>query len=291
MYKILRKERFNPTVCLLEIYAPQIAQVARPGQFIILRIDEKGERIPITLYDFDIGKGIISIIFQEVGKTTYQLGELSDGETLIDLIGPLGRPTDVKRFGRVLLIGGGVGTAEVYPIARALKDLGNHITTIIGAKTKDILILEEKMSKLSSRLLVATDDGSYGFHGFVSDLLKQVLTEERFDRIFAIGPLLMMKAVSEITRPYKIKTLVSLNPIMVDGTGMCGSCRVTVGGKARFTCVHGPEFDGHEVDFNELLFRQERFAEEEKRSLELFKRKVARCPNDSRCRPRIRKRG
>jgi len=291
MYKILRKERFNPTICLLEIYAPQIAKVAKPGQFIILRVDEKGERIPITLYDFDIGKGIISIIFQEVGKTTYRLGELLEGEALIDLIGPLGRPTDVKRFGRVLLIGGGVGAAEVYPIAKALKGLGNHITTIIGAKTKDVLILEEKMRRLSSRLLVATDDGSYGFHGFVSDLLKQILAEERFDRIFAIGPLLMMKAVSDITLPHKIKTLVSLNSNMVDGTGMCGTCRVTVGGRMRFTCVHGPEFDGHQVDFDELLVRQKRFAEEEKRSLELFRKKVAGCPNDSRCRPKIQGRG
>lgn len=274
MYKILRKERFNPAICLLEIYAPQIANVAKPGQFVILRVDEKGERIPITLYDFDIGKGIISIIFQEVGKTTYLLGELLEGEALIDLIGPLGRPTDVKRFGRVLLIGGGVGVAEVYPIAKALKGLGNHITTIIGAKTKDVLILEEKMRRLSSRLLVATDDGSYGFHGFVSDLLKQILAEERFDRIFAIGPLLMMKAVSDITRPHKIKTLVSLNSNMVDGTGMCGTCRVTVSGRMRFTCVHGPEFDGHQVDFDELLVRQKRFAEEEKRSLELFKKRA-----------------
>lgn len=291
MYKIVRKSRLNPAICLIEVYAPQIANVARPGQFIILRIDEQGERVPLTIYDFDRRNGIISLVFQEVGKTTYRLGTLDANDTLTDFIGPLGRPAEVRRFGRVLLIGGGVGAAEVFPIAKALKGAGNHITIIIGAKTKDILILEEELKKVSSYLHVATDDGSYGFHGFVTDLLKEILVNERFDLISAIGPLAMMKAASEITRPYKIKTLVSLNSNMVDATGMCGTCRVTVGGRMRFTCVHGPEFDGHQVDFDELLVRQERFAEEEKRSLELFKKKGPRCPNDSRCRPRTRGRG
>lgn len=273
MYKIVMKERLNPAICLLEIYAPKIAKVARAGQFIILRIDEKGERIPLTIYDYSPRRGVITVIFQEVGKTTCQLGMLSESDTLIDIIGPLGRPVEIRKFGKVLLIGGGVGVAEVYPIAKALKGAGNDVIALIGAKTKDILILEREMGEVSSKLYVATDDGSYGFRGFVTDLLGKILNEERFDLIRAIGPLPMMKAVSEITRPYKIKTLVSLNSNMVDGTGMCGTCRVTVGGQARFTCVHGPEFDGHQVNFDELLFRQERFAEEERRSLELFRQR------------------
>lgn len=282
MPRILKKENLNSSVCCLEILSPRIAKASQPGQFIILRIDEKGERIPLTIYDFDKSRGTITIIIQRMGKTTHQLCSLNAGDSLIDLVGPLGKPStvvaregrpgDVKRYSRVLFMGGGVGAAEVYPIARALKKEGSKIVVIIGAKTKEVLILEGNLRALSDKLYISTDDGSYGRKGFVTDLLPEALRNDSFDLIYAIGPVPMMAAVSDFSRPYKIRTLVSLNSIMVDGTGICGSCRVTVGGKVKFTCVDGPEFDGHLVDFNELLKRQTRFKKEEEKSLRLYER-------------------
>lgn len=271
MHKILRKKRLNSAICLIEIEAPQIAKKVLPGQFIILRIDERGERIPLTVYDFHKVKGSISIIFQEVGKTTLKLRTLKEGDGVIDLVGPLGNPTEIDNFGRVLCIGGGVGAAEIYPVARSLKAAGNEVVSIIGSKTKDLLILEGEMKKLSTHLYVTTDDGSYGFRGLVTDLLVELLKKERFDIVFAVGPVPMMKAVSDLTRQYNTKTIVSLNSIMVDGTGMCGSCRVTVGKAVKFTCVDGPDFDGHLVDFDELMARQARFLQLEEKSLKIFK--------------------
>jgi ferredoxin--NADP+ reductase len=282
MPRILKKENLNSSVCYLEILSPRIAKASQPGQFIILRVNEKGERIPLTIYDFDRSRGTITVIIQKIGKTTHQLCSLNAGDSLIDLVGPLGKPSavvagenrpgDIKRYNRVLFIGGGVGAAEVYPIARALEQKGTEIVIIIGAKTKEVLILEENLRALSDKLYISTDDGSYGRKGFVTDLLPEVLRNDSFDLIYAIGPVPMMAAVSNLSRPYKIRTLVSLNSIMVDGTGICGSCRVTVDGKVKFTCVDGPEFDGHLVDFNELLKRQARFKKEEERSLRLYER-------------------
>lgn len=273
MYKTLRKERLNSVICKMVLEAPHIAKKAAPGQFVILRIDQKGERIPLTICDLDRGSGTITIIFQEVGKTTVKLGTLEEGYKLVDLVGPLGRPTKIAKYGKVLVVGGGVGAAEVYPIAKALKQAGNNITIVAGARTKELLILEEELRKECHHLYITTDDGSYGFAGNVGVLLKELLPREDFDIAFAIGPVVMMKAVSQLTRPHNLKTMVSLNSIMVDGTGMCGTCRVSVGGKTKFTCVDGPEFDGHQVDFDQLMVRQDRFLKEEKMSLETFKHK------------------
>ncbi|MEA3560549.1 MAG: sulfide/dihydroorotate dehydrogenase-like FAD/NAD-binding protein, partial [Candidatus Omnitrophota bacterium] len=238
-----------------------------------------GERIPLTIYDFNKPKGTITIIVQKIGKTTHRLCLLNAGDSLLDLIGPLGKPSAVvnekpaetKSYQQVLFISGGVGAAEVYPIARAFKQKGAGVTVIIGAKTKQVLILERELTVSSDKIYISTDDGSYGRKGFVTDLLGEILKKDSFDLIYAIGPVPMMAAVSEMSKPYKIKTVVSLNSIMVDGTGMCGTCRVTVGGKVKFTCVDGPEFDGHLVDFNELINRQVRFKKEEDKSWRLFK--------------------
>ena len=279
MYRILKKEDLNPFICCFEILSPQIASAARPGQFIILRIDEKGERIPLTIYDFDKPKGTITIIVQKAGKTTHRLCLLNAGDSLLDLIGPLGKPSAVvnekpaetKGYQQVLFVSGGVGAAEVYPIAWAFKQKGAGVTIIIGAKTKEVLILERELTVSSDKIYISTDDGSYGRKGFVTDLLGEILKKDSFDLIYAIGPVPMMAAVSELSKPYKIKTVVSLNSIMVDGTGMCGTCRVTVGGEVKFTCVDGPEFDGHLVDFDELINRQMRFKKEEDKSWRLFK--------------------
>ncbi|MBN2013700.1 MAG: sulfide/dihydroorotate dehydrogenase-like FAD/NAD-binding protein [Candidatus Altiarchaeota archaeon] len=274
MYKIIRKEDLSPVVKLLEVSAPLIADKAQPGQFVILRLDEEGERIPLTIADFDREKGTITVIFLEVGKTTTQLGKMVEGDKILNLIGPLGNPSEMEDFGTVVCIGGGVGVAPLYPIARALKESGNTVISIIGARCKDLLILEDEMREVSDELYITTDDGSVGHHGFVSDILKRLIEEGRIiDRVIAIGPLIMMKVVVGVTKPYDIKTIVSLNPIMVDGTGMCGSCRVIVGGEVRFACVDGPEFDGHLVDFDNLMKRNTRFLEEEAKSVEEYKRR------------------
>ncbi len=263
MYEIVEKKVLSETVKQMKIKAPLVAQKAQPGQFIILRIDEKGERIPLTIADFDRNEGTVTIIFLEVGKTTKQLGTLKVGDFLENFAGPLGMPSEVKKYGTVVCVGGGVGIAPLYPIVKALKEAGNFVISILGAKTKDLLLLEDQIHKYSSEFYIATDDGSKGHKGFVSDVLQQVIDKHKVDMVMAIGPIIMMKVVSDLTRKYSIKTLVSLNPIMVDGTGMCGGCRVSIDGKNKFACVDGPEFDGHKVDYGNLMLRNRRFMHEE----------------------------
>ncbi len=253
MYRIARKEVLAPTLNLFEIEAPLVARKAVAGQFVILRIDGEGERIPLTIADFDRNRETITCVFQEVGKTTKELGAMGEGDFLQDFVGPLGLPSHVEYYGRVVCVGGGVGVAPVFPIARALKEAGNEVIGIMGARTKELLCWEEKMRSACSELRVATDDGSYVRKGFVTDLLREVIEEKKDTSLcVAIGPLPMMRAVCSLTRKYALKTIVSLNSIMVDGTGMCGCCRVTVGGETKFACVDGPEFDGHLVDFEEM---------------------------------------
>jgi len=268
VYKIVSKRILAPTIKLFEISAPQVAAKAQAGQFIILRIDNNGERIPLTIADFDRNNGTITTIFQEVGASTKELGLLAEGDSVLDFVGPLGVPSEIENHGCVVCVGGGVGIAPVLPIARALKEAGNEVISIIGARCKELLILEEEMRSASTELLVATDDGSYGTKGFVTDLLKKVL-EERINiaYVWGIGPMVMMRAVSETTRPFSIKTIVSLNPIMVDGTGMCGACRVSVGNQTKFACVDGPEFDGHLVDWQLAMRRAAMFKEEESKAM------------------------
>lgn len=270
MFKITRKKELNKYIKLYDIEAPFIAQKYKPGQFIILKIDEKGERIPLTVADVDRKRGTITIIVQEVGKSTKQLGLLKVGDTIQDVIGPLGNPADIEKFGKVVCIGGGVGVALLYPQAKALKEAGNEVISIIGARTKDLIILEDEIRKVSDTLHVTTDDGSYGRKGLVPDVLKELLKKEKVDRVITIGPAIMMMVVAEVTRPYTIKTIASLNSIMVDGTGMCGGCRVSVDNKTKFACVDGPDFDAHLVDFKLLIERQKTYIEEEKMSENLF---------------------
>ena len=246
------------------VSAPDIATKRKAGQFVVLMTDEKGERIPLTIVEDDKGKGTITIIFQIVGKTTTDLAGMKEGDSLFSVVGPLGHPTEIENFGTSVCVGGGVGIGVVYPIAAALRETGNEVISIIGARTKDILILEEEMKSVSDELLIATDDGSYCYHGFVSDVLKNLIdTGKKIDRVFAVGPVPMMRVLSEVTRPFHIKTIVSLNPIMVDATGMCGACRVSVGGKTKLACVDGPEFDGHEVDFDLLMTRLRMYCDQE----------------------------
>jgi len=264
MFKLVaRKEMSAGTVILNEIEAPLIARKAKPGQFVILKANETGERIPLTMADSDPEKGTITVIYQVVGKSTALFKTLQVGDGYQDVIGPLGRPTHIEKVGKVVCVGGGTGTAVMYPITRGLKEIGNHVIAIIGARTKDLLILEDEMRAASHELHVCTDDGSYGHHGFVTEVLGRVLGEEDIKLVVAIGPVPMMKAVSKVTKEYGVPTLVSLNPIMVDGTGMCGGCRVTVGGETKFACVDGPEFDGHLVDYDELTLRLQGYREDE----------------------------
>ena len=271
MFEITKKEILAPGIKLFNVSAPEIAAKAQPGQFIILRMDEKGERIPLTIADFDREQGLLTLIFQEVGRSTMEMGELNQGDYLVDLVGPLGKPSEIEKVGRVICIGGGVGVAPVYPITRAMKQAGNEVTSIIGARSGDLLILEQEMRKVSDSLYVVTDDGSAGMKGFVTTKLQEILDEDpKPDLIVAIGPLVMMQAVSELTRTYQIKTVVSLNSIMVDGTGMCGACRVPVGSKTKFACVDGPEFDGHQVDWAIAAMRARMFIDEEKTAVERY---------------------
>ncbi len=264
MYKILEKKILSETVKQFIIKAPMVAKKAQAGQFVILRIDEKGERIPLTIADYDREQGTITIIFMEVGKTTKQLGTLNVGDSIENFAGPLGIASEVKNYGTVICVGGGVGIAPLYPIVRALKEAGNYVISILGAKNKRLLLLEGEIESFSDEFYIATDDGSKGHKGFVSDVLqKQIDNKGKIDMVMAIGPVIMMKVVADLTKKYDIKTLVSLNPIMVDGTGMCGGCRVSVGEKTKFACVDGPEFDGHEVDFKNLMLRNRRFLKEE----------------------------
>lgn len=276
-YKIIEKERLNSVVWKIGIQAPLLARSGKAGQFVILRIDEKGERIPLTVSDADPSSGIITIIFQEVGKTTRQLGTLKSGDSLADLIGPLGKPAHFGKVGKVVLVAGGVGIAEILPVAKYAKTSGNFVCTIIGSRTKELLILEDEIKKYSDQLIVTTDDGSYGVKGLVTGPLSQILSKEKFDLCYCVGPDIMMKAVCMTTKSFGIKTLVSLDANMVDATGMCGTCRVTVGGKTLFTCVDGPEFDGHLIDWDEFLKRQKRFVAEEKISLDAFEAQHKEC--------------
>jgi ferredoxin--NADP+ reductase len=271
MFEILkRQEMAEGTVVMNEISAPLIAEKANPGQFVILKATETGERIPLTMADTDPKKGTITIIYQVVGKSTALFKTLQVGDKFQDVIGPLGKRTDLEKVGTVVCVGGGTGVAVIHPITRGLKEIGNRVIAIIGARTKDLLIMEDKMTAASHELHVCTDDGSYGHHGFVTQVLKEVLEKEDVKLVVAIGPVPMMKFVSKMTADYKVKTLVSLNAIMVDGTGMCGCCRVSVGGKTRFACVDGPEFDGHKVNFEELAQRLDAYKAEEKRAYERF---------------------
>lgn len=269
MFRIIKKQVLNPSVKLMVIEAPYVARKAEPGQFIILRVHEDGERIPLTIADYDRNAGTVTIIFQEVGKTTKLLGSLEEGQYLLDFVGPLGMASHFDGVRKVAVVGGGLGTAIAYPQAKKLHSMGVDVDSIIGFRNKDLVLLEKEMAEASSRLFIATEDGSKGEKGFVTDVLKRLIDEgNKYDLVIAIGPLIMMKAVSNLTRPYGIKTVVSMNPVMIDGTGMCGGCRVTVGGKTRFACVDGPDFDGHEVDFDEAMRRQLMYKNEEKRSME-----------------------
>ncbi len=267
MYPVVKRRDLATNIVLLEVKAPDVAAKALPGQFVIVRVDEQGERIPLTVMDFNREQGTITIVIQEVGYSSGVINRLQAGDTFLDFVGPLGVATEIEKYGRVVCVAGGLGAAPVYPIARALKEAGNEVITIIGARCKDLIILDEEMSAVSDKVILATNDGSAGVQGFVTDALAQVLqeTEGRVDHIWAIGPMIMMKAVVEYTRDKGIKTIVSMNPIMVDGTGMCGACRISVGGETKFACVDGPEFDGHLVDFDLAMRRLTYFKDEEKR--------------------------
>jgi len=272
MFEILkRQEMADGTVVMNEISAPLIAKKAKPGQFVILKANETGERVPLTMANTDTIRGTITIIYQIVGKSTALFKSLQVGDKFQDVIGPLGKATHLEKVGTVVCVGGGTGVAVMNPITRGLKEIGNNVIAIIGARTKDLLILEEEMGAASNQLHVCTDDGSYGHHGFVTDVLKDVLEKEDVKLVVGIGPVPMMKFVCKVTEGYKVKTMVSLNSIMVDGTGMCGCCRVSVGGKTQFACVDGPEFDGHEVDFEELTNRLQAYLTEEANSYDRFK--------------------
>ena len=265
MYRILKKQELSPGILEYDIEAPRVAKKALPGQFIVLRVNEEGERVPLTIADFDREKGIVTILFQVVGASTGLLASLQEGDSILDFVGPLGQPSELSdHMGTVVFVGGGIGVAPVYPIARAAHELGNKVISILGAKTKDILIFEERMRAISDEVLITTDDGSYGIKGFVTNAIEELIKRgEKIDQVTAIGPGVMMKSVAEATRPYGIKTVVSLNPIMVDGTGMCGGCRVQVGEETKFACVDGPEFDGHLVDFQGLMARGKMYRTQE----------------------------
>ena len=272
MFEILkRQEMADGTVVLNEISAALIAKNAKPGQFVMLKANETGERVPLTMAITDAKKGTITIIYQVVGKSTALFKSLKVGEKFQDVIGPLGKPTHLEKVGTVVCVGGGTGVAVMHPITRALKEIGNRVIAIIGARNKDLLILEDEMTAASTELHVCTDDGSYGHHGFVTDVLRDVLKKEDVKLAVAIGPVPMMKFACQVTDEYKVKTMVSLNSIMVDGTGMCGCCRVSVGGQTRFACVEGPEFDGHQVDFDELMNRLNGYKEEEAEAYEKYR--------------------
>ncbi|MEM2902842.1 MAG: sulfide/dihydroorotate dehydrogenase-like FAD/NAD-binding protein [Candidatus Bathyarchaeia archaeon] len=271
MGKVVSKKRLGRGVVWMEVEAGLVAGRAKPGQFVIVRVDEKGERVPLTVYRQNTEKGTVELVFQEVGKTTLKLSRLNVGDEILDLVGPLGKPFQEKLYGSVVVVGGGVGAAEAYPVAQALKKAGNHVTAILGARSADLLILEEEFRNLVDEVYIATDDGSRGRKGTVVDVLKDLIAQRvEINMVYAVGPAIMMKAVSEATKPYGVKTLVSLNPIMLDGTGMCGSCRVSVGGETKLTCVDGPEFDGHQVDFEQLMARQRMYLEAEKKALQRF---------------------
>lgn len=269
MFKIIRKKRLNPTVTLMDIQAPLIARKAEPGQFIILRVDEAGERIPLTIADYDREKGTVTIIFQIVGATTEKLNHLEEGDSLHDFVGPLGIASHTEGLKKIAVIGGGVGSAIAYPIAKKLHAQGAEVHAIVGFRNKDLVILEDEFRAVSDLCKVMTDDGSYGEKGLVTNALKSLLDAgEQYDEVIAIGPLVMMKFVCQLTKEYNVKTVVSMNPIMIDGTGMCGGCRLTVGGETKFACVDGPDFDGHLVDFDEAMERSNMYKDFERHQYE-----------------------
>jgi ferredoxin--NADP+ reductase len=269
MYKILLKQDLVPDIHLLKIAAPNVAKKALPGQFVIIRINERGERIPLTIADWDREEGSVTIVFMEVGTTTHRLALLEAGDSIADFIGPLGLPTHIEHFGTVVCVAGGFAVATIVPIARALKMKGNKVISIMGARSQNLLFWEDELGSVSDQLIVTTDDGSYGRRGVVTEPLKELLESgDKIDRVIAIGPSIMMKFCAKTTEPFGVKTIVSLNPIMVDGTGMCGCCRVSVGGVTKFTCVDGPDFDGHQVDWDLLFARQRIYLNEEKLSFE-----------------------
>jgi ferredoxin/flavodoxin---NADP+ reductase len=269
MYELICKRVLADNITLLQISAPRIARKAKPGNFIILRVHEKGERIPLTICDSDPETGLITLIFMETGKTTMDLAALELGDRILDVMGPLGNELEIENYGTVVVIGGGIGTAVAYPEAKALSKAGNNVISIVGARNKDLLILEDEMDEISSKLYITTDDGSKGHNGFVTDVLRKLIDDgTEIDLITAIGPPIMMKVICYLTRPHGLKTIVNLNPLMLDGTGMCGGCRVSVGGTTLFACVDGPSFDGHQVDFHELMSRLQTYRPEESTSLE-----------------------
>ena len=283
MYKILEKKILCPQIKEIVLDTPAIAQKAQAGQFIVIRIDEKGERIPLTVADYNREKGTMTVIFQEAGKTTQQLGFLNKGDFIMDVAGPMGIPSSIDKVGTVVCVGGGVGSAALYILLKAFKNAGNKTVAIMGAKTKEFLFWEEKIKSVSSEMFITTDDGSCGPKGFVTEELESFIKNEKCDLIFAVGPMVMMNAVCRVSEPYKIKTIVSLNSIMVDATGMCGACRVEVGGETKFACVDGPDFDGHKVNFQLLLQRQKMYLTEEKTILEMGKmngQRECRCKNE-----------
>lgn len=267
---IVHKEKLSPVLTLLEIHAPLIARSAKAGQFVMIWAGEKSERIPLTISDMDPDKGTITIIFQEIGRGTLELGQFKVGEDIPSISGPLGHPTEIENYGTAVVIGGGVGTAIARPVAAALKKAGNHLITIIGAREKSLIILEKEMAAIADEQFITTDDGSYGRKGLVTDALKDILDKQKVDIVVAIGPLPMMRFVAKTTEPYGVNTIVSLDPIMVDGTGMCGGCRVTVGGETKFTCVDGPDFDAHQVDWDELKARKSFYFETEQKAKQEF---------------------
>ncbi len=278
MFRIIYRETLATKIHLFKIEAPAIARKALAGQFVVIRIDERGERIPLTIADWDGKEGSVTVVFMEVGATTFRLALLKAGDFIADFVGPLGVPSHIDKFGTVVCVAGGVGVAPITPIARALKEKGNKITSILGARNKDLLFWEDKLRSVSHQLIVTTDDGTYGRKGVVTGPLKELLESgEKVDRVIAIGPSIMMKFCAQTTQPFGVKTIVSLNPIMVDGTGMCGCCRVSVGGVTKFTCVDGPDFDGHQVDWDLLLARQRIYLDEEKRSFEQWQAQMGKC--------------
>lgn len=271
MYRILEKEVLAPKIKLIKVDAPEICAGARPGQFVVFRIHEKGERIPLTIADSDPKSGLLTLVFQEVGKSTTELGMLNKGDTIQDMVGPLGTPRDIEKLDYVICVGGGVGVAPIYPEAKAYYRLGTRVVSLIGAQTKEMLIFKNRMEQVSDEIYFSTDDGSFGHKGFITEVLDDLLEKGPHpDEVIAIGPLLMMREASKVTAKHGVKTVVSLNTIMVDGTGMCGSCRVTVDSEVKFSCVEGPAFDGHKVDFDELIARQNRFLAEERLAMDRY---------------------
>ncbi len=271
MYKIVAKQKLSPVIDYFRVTAPEIARKAQPGQFVIIRIDEAGERIPLTLADWDSKEGTITLVAMQIGTSTEKLGKLNTGDSILNLVGPLGLPSHLKNYGTVVCVGGGVGVAPIYPIARGLKNAGNRVISIIGSRNKELLFWEDRMRSVSDELIVTTDDGSYARKGLVTEPLKETLTKDKnVGQVFAIGPAVMMKFCSLTTKPFNVPTTVSLNAIMVDGTGMCGCCRISVAGSTKFVCVDGPEFNGHDVDWDILFNRQHTYCEEEKQSLDAW---------------------